>query len=90
MIKKKTTGNRAGQWQVRIQPINPVTKKRESWPVEYAKTKSEAVSLERKMWADYENGINLGDGNSIFVEELEKYVNNRRDMISLVTQKDFL
>ena len=89
MIKKKTTGNRAGQWQVRIQPINPVTKKRESWPVEYAKTKSEAVSLERKMWADYENGINLGDGNSIFVEELEKYVNNRRDMISPVTQKDW-
>ena len=89
MISKKISGKNKGQWQVRIQPINPVTKKRESWPVKYAKTKSEAVSLERKMWADYENGINLGDGNSIFVEELEKYVNNRRDMISLVTQKDW-
>lgn len=89
MIKKKTTGKRAGQWQVRIQPINPVTKKRESWPVEYAKTKAEAISLERKMWADHENGINLGDANSVFVEELEKYVDNRREMISPVTQKDW-
>ena len=52
MITKKTNGKNKGQWQVRIQPINPVTKKRESWPVEYAKTKAEAVSLERKMWAD--------------------------------------
>ena len=71
MITKKTNGKNKGKWQVRIQPINPVTKKRESWPVEYAKTKAEAVSLERKMWADYENGINLGDANSIFVDELE-------------------
>lgn len=89
MIKKKTTGKHVGQWQIRIQPINPVTRKRESWPVKYAKTKTEAVSLERKMWADYENGINLGDANSIFVEELEKYVNKRREMISPVTQKDW-
>lgn len=89
MITKKTKGKYKGKWQVRIQPLNPVTKKRESWPVQYAATKAKAVAIERRMWADYENGLNLGDGNSIFAEEIAKYVDTRKNVVSEVTQKDW-
>lgn len=41
------------------------------------------------MWADYENGLNLGDGNSIFAEEIAKYVDTRKNVVSEVTQKDW-
>lgn len=89
MITKKTKGKYKGKWQVRIQPLNPVTKKRESWLVQYAATKAKAVAIERRMWADYENGLNLGDGNSIFAEEIAKYVDTRKNVVSEVTQKDW-
>ena len=51
MIKKIQKGKYAGQWQVRIQPIDKQTGKRISWPVQYADTKKEAVKLERQLCA---------------------------------------
>lgn len=89
MIEKKTTGKYAGKWQVRIQPVNPVTKKRESWPVQYAATRAKAKSLERQMWADFEEGLNLGDSNAIFADEFLKYIQKKKRTISPVTYKSW-
>lgn len=83
------TGKHSGEYQVRIQPINKVTSKRESWPVEYAKTNRAAKALERKMWADYEDGMKLADGNAVFADEFQRYVNQRKDTISPVTFRDW-
>lgn len=89
MIKKMTTGKHKGKYQVRIQPINKITGKRESWPVDYASNRSTAKALERKMWADYEEGMQLADGNAVFAEEFRKYINRKKNTISPVTYRDW-
>lgn len=89
MIKKIATGKHKGEYQVRIQPINKITGKRESWPVDYASNRSTAKALERQMWADYEDGMQLCDGNAIFANEFQKYVNQRKNAISPVTYRDW-
>lgn len=89
MIKKMKTGKHAGEYQVRIQPINKITHKRESWPVEYAKDRRTAKALERKMWSDYEDGMQLADGNAVFADEFQKYVDRRKNAISPVTYRDW-
>lgn len=89
MIKKKTAGKHKGEWVVRIQPINKITGKRESWPIKYAKTKKAAIALERKLWADYENGMQLADSNAIFADEFQQYINQRKNTISIVTYRDW-
>ncbi|MQB69406.1 tyrosine-type recombinase/integrase [Limosilactobacillus reuteri] len=89
MIKKKTSGKHSGEWAVRIQPVNRITDKRENWPIQYAKTKSAAKTLERKMWADFEDGLQLADGNKIFADEFQKYIEKRKDEISPVTYRDW-
>lgn len=89
MINKMKTGKHAGQFQVRIQPINKITGKRESWPVDYAKTKRAAKAMERKMWADYENGLQLAASNDSFVHSLSRYIDSRKGTISEVTQNDW-
>lgn len=89
MIKKMDTGKHKGEYQVRIQPINKITGKRESWPVDYAFNRSAAKALERKMWADYEDGLQLADGNAIFADEFQKYIEQRKNTISLVTYRDW-
>ena len=47
MIRKIEKGKYKNKWQIRIQPIDKVTGKRISCPVEYTDTKKEAISLER-------------------------------------------
>ncbi|CUR39790.1 tyrosine-type recombinase/integrase [Limosilactobacillus reuteri] len=89
MIKKMTTGKHKGEYQVRIQPINKITGKRESWPVAYASNRSNAKALERQMWADYEEGMQLADGNTVFAEEFRKYINRKKNTISPVTYRDW-
>ena len=89
MIKKMTTGKHKGEYQVRIQPINKITGKRESWPVAYASNRSNAKALERQMWADYEDGLQLADGNAIFADEFQKYVVHKENTISPVTYRDW-
>lgn len=89
MIKKMTTGRHKGEYQVRIQPINKITGKRENWPVDYASNRSTAKALERQMWADYEEGMQLADGNAVFVEEFRKYINRKKNTISPVTYRDW-
>ena len=84
-----TTGKHKGKYQVRIQPINKITGKRESWPVDYASNRSTAKALERKMWADYEEGMQLADGNAVFAEEFRKYINRKKNTISPVTYRDW-
>ena len=85
MIKKVMKGKQAGKWRVRIQPVDKVTGKRISFPLQYANSKKEAVKLERQLWAEYESGLNLSDGNAVFAEEFQKYVNRRAKTISPVT-----
>lgn len=87
MIKKVEKGKNAGKWKVRIQPIDKITGKRISFPLQYADSKKEAVKLERQLWAEYENGLNLSDGNAVFADEFQKYVNSRAKTISAVTLK---
>lgn len=87
MITQMKTGKHKGDYQVRIQPVNPLTHKRESWPVEYAATKREAQKIERKMWADFEDGYRMSDANDCFVESFKKFVENRSVSISPVTLK---
>lgn len=89
MIKKMTTGKHKGEYQVRIQPINKITGKRESWPVDYASNRKTAKSLERQMWADYEEGLQLANGSAIFADEFQKYIEQRKNTISLVTYRDW-
>ena len=87
MIKKVEKGKNAGKWKVRIQPVDKITGKRISFPLQYADSKKEAVKLERQLWAEYENGLNLSDGNAIFADEFQKYVKSRAKTISAVTLK---
>ncbi len=89
MIKKKASGKHCGEWAVRIQPVNKITGKRENWPIQYADSKKAAVAVERQMWADYENGMQLADGNAIFADEFQKYVDERKNTISPVTYRDW-
>ncbi|TVU93494.1 tyrosine-type recombinase/integrase [Lactobacillus gasseri] len=89
MIKKIDKGKHKGEYQVRIQPRDKVTGKQISWPVQYANTKQNAIKLERKMWADFEDGLNFGDANSIFADEFQKYVDDRAKAISPVTLKSW-
>ena len=87
MITKVKNGKHVGKWKVRIQPVDKVTGKRISFPVKYADSKKEAVKLERKLWAEYEDGFNLSDGNAVFADAFQKYVNRRAKTISPVTLK---
>ena len=87
MITKVKNGKHVGKWKVRIQPVDKVTGKRISFPVKYANSKKEAVKLERKLWAEYEDGFNLSDGNAVFADAFQKYVNRRAKTISPVTLK---
>lgn len=89
MIKQKNSGKHKGQWLVRIQPVNKITGKRESWPIQYAKTKKQAKLLEAKMWADYQEGFNQADGNAIFAEEFKKFVEHKKKAVSPVTFRDW-
>lgn len=83
------TGKHAGQYQVRIQPVNKLTGKRENWPVKYVKTKRAAKSVEHKMWAEYEAGFNQADGNAIFADQFRKFVDNKKGLVSMVTYRDW-
>lgn len=87
MIKKIQKGKYAGKWQVRIQPVDKQTGKRISWPVKYTDTKREAVTVERKMWLDYENGFRPTESSTIFVDAFKKYVDDKASTISPVTLK---
>lgn len=87
MIKKVNNGTHAGQWQVRIQPVDKITGKRISIPVVYAESKRDANKLEKQMWNEYKAGLNLGDGNAEFAESFQKYVDQRANSISKVTLK---
>lgn len=87
MIKKIENGKNSGKWQIRIQPVDRNSGKRISWPVKYANTKKEAVSLERKMWLDFENGMKPTEANSSFCSAFQKYVDQKQETISPVTLK---
>lgn len=89
MITKVKKGKHKNQYLVRIQPVDKVTGKRVSWPTAYAGTKREATKILNQMWADYENGINLGDSNAVFADSFQKYVDQRAKAISPVTLKSW-
>lgn len=89
MIKKVTEGKHKGKYAVRIQPRNRITGKQVSFPMQYAPTKIKAKEIEKEMWKQYKSGLNLGDGNAIFAEEFQKYVDQRANSISPVTLKSW-
>lgn len=91
MIKKQLTGKHKGMWLVRIQPVDKITGKRISWPVQYAKTKREAQGLEQKLWLEFENGVDFSDANEIFADSFRRYVENRYQsgIWSKVTYRDW-
>lgn len=89
MIKKVIKGKHVGQWKVRIQPVDKVTGKRISFPVQYANSKKEAIKLERNLWAEYEDGLNFSDGKVSFAKAFQKYVDRRANTISPVTLKSW-
>lgn len=89
MIKKVIKGKHVGQWKVRIQPVDKVTGKRISFPIQYANSKKEAVKLERNLWTEYEDGLNFSDGKVSFAKAFQKYVDRRANTISPVTLKSW-
>lgn len=77
------------KYYIRIQPRDPITGKRVNLPANYAKTRKEAQKLEKQMKTDYKSGLNLSDGNAIFAESFQKYVDQRANTISPVTLKSW-
>lgn len=82
-------GTHAGKWQVRVQPVDPITGKRLSLPVKYVDTKREAEQVAKQIKAEYEDGLNLSDGKAVFAESFQKYVDQRANSISPVTLKSW-
>lgn len=80
-------GTHAGKWQVRVQPVDPITGKRLSLPVKYVDTKREAEQVAKQIKAEYEAGLNLSDDKAVFAESFQKYVDQRANSISPVTLK---
>ena len=76
-IKKITTGKYKGKWQVRIQPVNSITKKRINVSPQYTSTKREAIKLEHKMWNEYNSGFDFEISKHKFTEEFDRYVNKQ-------------
>ena len=76
-IKKITTGKYKGKWQVRIQPMNSITKKRINVSPQYTSTKREAIKLEHKMWNEYNSGFDFEISKHKFTEEFDRYVNKQ-------------
>lgn len=89
MIKQMKKGTHAGKWQVRVQPVDPITGKRLSLPVKYFDTKREAEQVAKQIKAEYEDGLNLSDGKAVFAESFQKYVDQRANSISPVTLKSW-
>ncbi|CAM2911920.1 MULTISPECIES: tyrosine-type recombinase/integrase [Lactobacillus] len=72
------SGKSKRQYRVRIQPVDPVTKKIIKVPSRKAATRTEAVKLERKMWAEYQDNklVQTEQNEKIFATELANYVKN--------------
>ena len=71
-IKKITTGKYKGKWQVRIQPVNSITKKRINVSPQYTSTKREAIKLEHKMWNEYNSGFDFEISKNLIVMLISK------------------
>lgn len=78
-VTKVQSGKYRGQWKVRIQPRDKNTGNKINIPVEYKSSKREATELERKLWADVENGLTYRDGNKVFAESFETYVESQHE-----------
>lgn len=75
-ITRIKSGKSKGQYRVRIQPVDPVTKKIIKVPSRKATTRTKAVKLERKMWAEYQDNklVQTEQNEKIFATELANYV----------------
>lgn len=91
MIKLVKIGKHKGQYQIRIQPVDPVSGKRVSWPVQYADTKRKAKQIEGKLWSRLDEGEDLSHANDIFADAFDEYIERRNNMNvwSPVTYKDW-
>lgn len=88
-ILKIRKGQYEGKYRIRIQPVDPVTSKRVTIPVEYADSRKEAKEKEKAMWSEYKANLHLGEGDAIFADSFQRYVNQRGSSISPVTLKNW-
>ena len=75
-ITKNTSGKNEGKYRVRIQSTDSETGKTMSIPIRVTQTasRSEAKTLEQKMWVDYRKRQNLAD--DVLNQPLTKALNN--------------
>lgn len=88
-ILKIKKGPQEGKYRVRIQPVDPITGKRVTIPVEYADTRKEAKAIEKAMWNEYKANIHLGEADAVFADSFQRYVNQRANSVSPVTLKNW-
>lgn len=88
-ILKVKSGKYKGKYRIRIQPVDPVTRKRITIPVKYAETRREAKEKEQDMWFEYKANLNLGERDAIFADSFQRYVDQRANSISPVTLKNW-
>lgn len=88
-ILKVKSGKYKGKYRIRIQPVDPVTGKRITIPVQYAETHREAKEKEQYMWSEYKATLNLGERDAIFADSFQRYVDQRANSISPVTLKNW-
>lgn len=80
-ITKITKGINAGNYRVRIQPKDPVTKLPIHVPSKVAPTRQKAKELERSMWGEYEDkkSIPASFDNDSFAELFEQFCKDENE-----------
>lgn len=76
-ITKMEVGIHKGQYQVRIQPVNPVTKKRIKIPVQYTGSKQEARKIEGELWAKVKGGYDYDQAASFVPDCLADFIDHQ-------------
>lgn len=77
-ISKVTTGRHKGEYIVRVQPRNPVTKKRMSIPIRYAKTKRKAEQLQAKIITQVNTGFDYDQADMLVGECLSQFIQKQK------------
>lgn len=77
-IQKVTTGNHAGEYRIRVQSRNPVTKKRMNVPVQYAKTLREAEQVQARIITRISGGYDYDQAHMTVTECLKNFIEKEK------------